>query len=176
MTLFMALLLSMTPMGPDENPQDAFWKALNAMCGMNFKGEITININPSSADFEGLPRAEFRKCEENRIEIAFHIGTDRSRTWILTRSPQGIRLKHDHRHEDGTPHRVTNYGGDTKNSGQADRQEFYVDDYTIRLVAGTSKNIWVMDVKPGHIFGYELYKGDQTPVFRVEFDLRRPIR
>src|SRR3546814_4385617 len=50
-----------------------------------------------------------RHCTNDRIEIPFHIdglgpngGWDRSRTWIVSRTGAGLRLKHDHRHADGT--------------------------------------------------------------------------
>src|SRR3546814_10383398 len=75
-----------------------------------------------------------RHCTNDRIEIPFHIdglgpngGWDRSRTWIVSRTGAGLRLKHDHRHADGTPHAVTLYGGDTADAGTAARQTFPVD-------------------------------------------------
>ena len=41
------------------------------------------------------------------------VGEDRSRTWIVSVLSDGrLRLKHDHRHEDGEPDAITMYGGD----------------------------------------------------------------
>src|SRR3546814_11713169 len=75
-----------------------------------------------------------RHSTNDGIEIPFHIdglgpngGWDRSRTWIVSRTGAGLRLKHDHRHADGTPHAVTLYGGDTADAGTAARQNFPVD-------------------------------------------------
>src|SRR3546814_1248966 len=72
-----------------------------------------------------------RHSTNDGIEIPFHIdglgpngGWDRSRTWIVSRTGAGLRLKHDHRHADGTPHAVTLYGGDTADAGTAARQTF----------------------------------------------------
>ena len=64
-----------------------------------------------------------RQCSDREIRIPFHVGENRSRTWVVTRTPQGLRLKHDHRHEDGTEDRVTQYGGDTRMTADAPRLE-----------------------------------------------------
>jgi hypothetical protein len=52
---------------------------------------------------------------------------DRSRTWVITRTATGLRLKHDYRHTDGTPDALTMYGGDTVGPGTAQRQSFPAD-------------------------------------------------
>ena len=158
---------------PGKTPQDQFWASLQTLCGKNYLGEVQVNT--SSTKMEGQPRIEVKNCEARRMEIAFHMGEDRSRTWILTRTGSGLRLKHDHRHEDGTPDKITNYGGDTYEIGQAGRQEFDVDDFTVKLVAGTDKNIWVFEIKPGQSLAYELYKGKVKPVFRVAFNLGKAV-
>ncbi|MDJ0841330.1 MAG: hypothetical protein QNK37_32770 [Acidobacteriota bacterium] len=158
---------------PGKTPQDLFWTSLQGLCGKNFHGRVEINT--SSTQMDGLPRIEVKNCEKRRMEIAFHVGEDRSRTWILTRTSSGLRLKHDHRHEDGTPDKITDYGGDTYEIGQPTRQEFDVDDYTVKLVPGTDKNVWVMELFEGKSFAYELYKGKTTPVFRVVFDLSTEV-
>ena len=55
------------------------------------------------------------------LRVPFHVG-DNLRTWILTRTDSGLRLKHDHRHEDGSDDPVTMYGSDTATPGTAARQ------------------------------------------------------
>jgi hypothetical protein len=55
-----------------------------------------------------------RTCSENALRIPFHVGDDHSRTWVITRTENGLRLKHDHRHEDGSEDAVTQYGGDSR--------------------------------------------------------------
>ena len=47
------------------------------------------------------------------------VGEDRSRTWILTLSEKGLLFKHDHRHPDGTPDKITMYGGWAAEGGTA---------------------------------------------------------
>jgi hypothetical protein len=63
-----------------------------------------------------------RRCEEDEIQIPLHVGENRSRTWIITRTDTGLRLKHDHRHPDGSEEEQTQYGGDTEDSGTATEQ------------------------------------------------------
>ncbi|CAM2009279.1 hypothetical protein [Acanthopleuribacter pedis] len=152
----------------ETNAQDQFWNALQARCGQSFKGEIALN--KSTHQLAGTLEIKVHKCSPKRIEIPFAIGDDRSRTWILTRTQTGLRLKHEHRMPDGSLDKVTDYGGDTKDPGQANRQSFVVDAYTRDLVQGTDQNIWVFEIKDGTL-AYELYKGDASPVFRAEFAL-----
>ena len=121
-----------------------------------------------------------RGCQSpaTRIEIPFHVGDDRSRTWILTRTATGLRLKHDHRHEDGTPDATTMYGGDTASPGSATRQEFPVDAESIATfrregLNASLQNTWAVEIHPT-MFAYELSRPGGR-LFRVEFDLTRPV-
>jgi hypothetical protein len=89
-----------------------------------------------------------------------------------------VRLKHDHRHEDGTPDAVTMYGGDTAAVGTSTRQEFPVDAESIALfetqgLTASVTNIWAMEIEPGARFVYELARPGR--LFRVEFDLTTPV-
>jgi hypothetical protein len=120
-----------------------------------------------------------RECKEGEIKIPFHVGDDRSRTWIVTRTATGLRLKHDHRHEDGSHDTVTMYGGDTSTPGTAARQEFPVDAESIELFErGGNKesqsNTWAMEIEPRQRFLYELSRPGGR-LFQVEFDLRTPV-
>ena len=122
-----------------------------------------------------------RGCQtpERELRVPFHVGEDRSRTWVLTRVGDGLRLKHDHRHADGSPDAVTLYGGDTREAGSAARQAFPVDAESVAMfertgLAGSVRNTWAMEVEPGRRFVYELSRPDGR-LFRVEFDLSQPI-
>jgi len=55
-------------------------------------------------------------------------------------------LRHDHRHADGTPDRVTMYGGMAQPGGTARSQAFLSDAYTARLVPGADTNLWTVTV------------------------------
>ena len=164
-------------------PADAFMAALARHCGQAFAGRIVAN-EPASAQpdaFEGKPLVmHVRGCDAPTMQllVPFHVGDDRSRTWVLTRTPAGLRLKHDHRHADGTTDVLHWYGGDTANAGTAERQAFPVDAESIALfnandAAVSTTNVWAMEVHPARMFAYELRRPNRH--FRVEFDLTRPL-
>lgn len=164
-----------------ETPANAFFQDLRALCGRAFAGRIVADTpTPTGNDpFVGKPLVmHVRQCSADEIRIPFHVGDDRSRTWVLTRSAGGLRLKHDHRHADGTPDATTMYGGDTASAGSTERQEFPVDAesqamFTREGRTVSNTNTWAMEVHPGRSFVYELARPGR--LFRVEFDLTRPI-
>ena len=168
-----------TPVAPQ--PADAFMARLQSLCGKAYEGRVVTN-DPADAAFAGKPLVmHVRECRPGEVRIPFHVGDDRSRTWIVTRTAAGLRLKHDHRHQDGSPDELTMYGGDTATPGTASRQEFPVDAESIALFTRTNRsvsntNVWAMEVHPA-TFAYELRR---PPIpggrfFRVEFDLTRPV-
>jgi hypothetical protein len=88
-------------------PQEAFWSRLHSLCGQAFAGRV-IDPQPQDATFAGEALVmQVRDCGEREIRIPFQVGANRSRTWVLTRTPEGLRLKHEHRHPDGSEDRVT---------------------------------------------------------------------
>lgn len=167
---------------PDMAPADAFMAHIVAHCGQAFAGRIVAN-HPGVDDdpFEGESLVmHVRECHPDEVEIQFHVGDDHSRTWVLTRTEAGLRLKHDHRHEDGSEDEVTMYGGDTATPGTAARQEFPVDDFSVELfrrvgLAASVSNVWAMEIEPGERFLYELSRTAEDRLFRVEFDLTTPV-
>jgi len=74
------------------------------------------------------------------------VGENKSRTWIITKSPEGLLLKHDHRHKDGTPDEVTMYGGWANDSGSNSSQFFAADAFTAKLIPAASTNVWNMEL------------------------------
>ena len=95
-----------------------------------------------------------RECTPGEIRVPFHVGEDRSRTWVITRTDDGLRLKHDHRHEDGSPDVLTLYGGDTTTPGTATRQEFPADAESKALferqgLKASVANVWAIEIVPG---------------------------
>jgi len=115
------------------------------------------------------------KVSESEIRIPFHIGENHSRTWVITRTNNGLRLKHDHRYKDGSDDKVTQYGGDTFAEGTPIRQEFSADKYTAELLPKSGKNIWAMEIELDNRFIYELRREHEDRFFRVEFDLTTPV-
>jgi hypothetical protein len=169
---------------PDAAPADAFLAALASHCGEAFAGRIVANepASPEPDAFEGKDLVmHVRGCDDptRGLRIPFHVGDDHSRTWVLTRTDDGLRLKHDHRHEDGSPDEQTMYGGETATAGTAVRQEFPVDAESIELFGRTgadvsTTNTWAMEIEPGSRFLYELSRPGGR-MFQVEFDLTTPV-
>lgn len=157
-------------------PQDEFWQKLHALGSLAFEGRVIEGTAPGDAAFrEQRLVMHVRACGENEIRIPFHVGENRSRTWVLTRTPAGLRLKHDHRHEDGAEDKVTQYGGDTTGAGTTDTQEFPADEFTKERIPAAKTNIWTMRVEPGRAFIYALRREAEGRRFKVEFDLTRPV-
>lgn len=164
-------------------PVDVFMTNIAAHCGKAYEGKIIANEpKPTTPDaFEGKRLVmHVRGCDtpKQRLEVPFHVGDDNSRTWILTRLDDGLRLKHDHRHEDGSSDDMTMYGGDSKTAGTAERQEFPVDAESIAMfkkggLSASVENTWAMEIHP-QTFVYELSRPNGR-LFKVEFDLTKPV-
>ena len=161
-----------------ERPAPVFAN-LSGLCGRAFEGRITSPPVPADASFAGQRLVmHVRECSADTIRIPLHVGDDRSRTWVVTRTPAGYRLKHDHRHSDGSEDKVTQYGGDSVSPAVATRQEFPADAFTKALLlregnAAGVANVWAVEVHTGRMFAYELRRPGRF--FRVEFDLARPV-
>jgi hypothetical protein len=165
-------------------PADAFLASLAQHCGKAYAGRITANQPASTTPdpFEGKALVmHVRGCDAptQEIRVPFHVGDDHSRTWVLTRTASGLRLKHDHRHEDGSPDPVTMYGGDTAEAGTAQRQAFPVDTESVAMfqregLSASVTNTWAMELVPAKTFVYELSRPNGR-LFRVEFDLATPV-
>lgn len=187
-------LLSACATTPAPSPPAGFWQALESHCGKAYAGRLVSNEAPDAAMRGAAMAMHVRECSPTRIAVPFHVqradGTwDRSRTWLITRSGSdgqgGFRLKHDHRHEDGTSDELTMYGGVTATPGTARAQDFPVDAESIALFRRTGRdvsvtNIWRVEVDPAGApdgrFAYQLTRtGANARLFRVEFDLAGPI-
>jgi hypothetical protein len=160
-------------------PQDRFFSSLAALCGKAFEGRIASPPVEADASFSGKSLLmHVRSCSADDFRIPFHVGDNRSRTWVVTRTSSGLRLKHDHRHEDGSEDKLTQYGGDTLNTGTAIRQEFPADQFSKDMFVAQNSaqsvpNVWAMEVHPKRMFAYELRRPGRF--FRVEFDLTKPV-
>ncbi|WP_252259667.1 hypothetical protein [Erythrobacter aurantius] len=185
----------------DASPQDEFWAALSSHCGKAYAGAL-VSDDAADADMAGAEMVmAVAECSDDRIAVPFHIrqadGTwDRSRTWLITRNDAGgLRLKHDHRHEDGESDAVTMYGGDTAQSidggdtGTARAQSFPVDAESVAMferegLTASVTNVWTVEVDPagteGGVYAYQLKRtvesgAPEDRLFRVEFDLGEEV-
>lgn len=159
------------------DPADAFFTRLKTTCGKTFAGRLVTN-DPADSAFAGRPLvARGVGCTDSEIRIAFDVGEDRSRTWIVTRTPTGLRLKHRHLLKDGSVDPVSNYGGDTTASGSLGRQEFPADAESKAMFVREKRevsltNVWAFEIEPKRTLTYELSRPGR--LFRVTFDLNTP--
>jgi hypothetical protein len=177
--LLVTLGLSACVYAPETStPADQFFQRVSTLCGKSFAGKM-IAGNESDASFATADlQAHARECSDREIRIAFDVGEDRSRTWIITRTGSGLRLKHRHMLKDGTEDPVSQYGGDTAVAGTAARQEFPVDEFSKAMFTKEGRsvsntNIWAFEVEPGQLLVYELARPGR--LFRVSFDLSKPL-
>ena len=146
---------------------------LLSLCGKTLEGRIVSPPVAADADFVGKRLImHVRDCSPTEFRIPFQVGEDRSRTWVISRTPSGLQLKHDHRHEDGTEDELSQYGGETVQPGTAQRQEFPADQFSKELftrenIPASTANTWALEVQPTGFFAYELRRPDRF--FRVEF-------
>ncbi len=178
--------------------RDSYWTEISQLCGQTLYGKMVSN-EAVDADMAGRPmRMTVASCSDTEIRIPFHVGPlqvggkwDTSRTWVLRKTAKGIQLKHDHRHEDGTPDAVTNYGGESvrgaycATAASAGTIDFPVDAESIAnfRANGLDKsvtNVWSIGVKgdgcprsvsdDGPKFEYILKRtGENSRYFKVEF-------
>ena len=151
-----------------------FLDAMQPLCGKAFEGRLVEGTEASDkAIGEQKLVMHVRSCSMAELRIPFHVGENRSRTWLVTQTANGYRLKHDHRHEDGSEDRITQYGGDTRAGDDDLSLDFYADAHTATLIPTAATNVWTMTIDPGKTFTYALRRANRR--FRVEFDLTKPV-
>ena len=157
-------------------PHEEFWGHLEKLCDGAFEGKV-VEAPPTDTTFSGKRLVmHVRECSANEIRIPFHVGDDRSRTLVITRTPTGLILKHDHRHADGTPDKITQYGGDSRARPPAPtRLRFPADAETIALIPEAKTNVWTLEIEPGKTFVYALHREGTDRRFRIEFDTTRRV-
>jgi hypothetical protein len=158
-----------------DSSQMIFWQELHKLCGKTFEGEIVSAPANDTVFANQRLIMHVRSCEPNVIQIPFFVGSDRSRTWVLTLDDQGILLKHDHRHSDGTPDELTMYGGKTVHFGSANLQVFPADQETVNMLPPALTNVWWIGLSPGEFFTYNLRRVNTDRLFTVRFDLTREV-
>jgi hypothetical protein len=155
---------------------DAFFEQLKQLCGKAFEGKVAVD-HPKSDGFGGRLVMHVRRCDDTELQIPFHVGENRSRTWIIRKTGSGLSLKHDHRHADGHFDAQTMYGGHTLDAGWNNVQSFPADQYSKELfvrseIPQSLSNIWQIFIYPKQ-FSYRLIREGRE--FRVNFDLSKPV-
>ncbi|KQC02676.1 hypothetical protein [Pedobacter sp. Hv1] len=170
--LILLLLVNIAVSAQQKSGAEQFWNNLKQHCGKAYQGEITQGLTD---DFKNKSlMMHVRSCEDGLIKIPFFVGEDKSRTWVLKLKNDRILLKHDHRHKDGTPDQITQYGGLATNSGQESIQIFPADQETLDLLPAAAGNVWWITLTKDS-FTYNLRRIGSDRLFTVKFDLTKPI-
>lgn len=142
--LFALALLAGPATAAEAPPGTALFETLRGLCGATFAGSSVFPTDPKDSFFGKPLVARVASCTADEVRVPFAVGEDRSRTWVFTRTPAGITLKHDHRHADGTPDAQTGYGGPATPAGSALTQNFAADAYTAKLIPAAASNVWTI--------------------------------
>lgn len=153
---------------------------LSELCGQAFQGRVTMGPDDDPWRKAKLVM-HIRDCSENQLKIPLHYDDDRSRIWVVTRDGDGLSLKHDHRHADGSEDEVTQYGGvaQADDGDWGDRDiAFPADEETVKMFTdrGMTRsigNVWHLSLE-GDMFVYRLTRADGSD-FRVGFNLTKPL-
>ena len=157
----------------EADPQKAFFENLKKMCGRRFAGETQFPPDPNHPMAGKKLVMSVDSCSDREIRIPFLVGEDKSRTWIVTLSEKGLLFKHDHRHPDGTPDKITMYGGWAAPGGTSHLQRFPADPDTAKLIPEATTNVWTLEILPEkQQFTYYLERNSQ-PRYRAVFNLKR---
>jgi hypothetical protein len=161
---------------PETETHRAFFQNLTKLCGQRFEGETEFPPDPSHPLAGKKLVMIVESCNEREIRIPFHVGEDKSRTWILTLTDKGLLFKHDHRHADGTPDRITMYGGWAAPNGTPHLQRFPADTETAKLIPEATTNVWTLQIIPDkQQFTYYLERNNEAR-YKARFNLKAPSK
>jgi hypothetical protein len=157
-----------------SDEQEQFWKNIQELCGNAYEGTLA-DATPfyHSFDAERLV-IHVRNCTDSLTHISLHLDDNHSRNLLLTKETGTLRLKHDHRNEDGTEEEITQYGGDAPKPGLEHRQIFMADEHTAEILPDRFDNFWFMDIMDEETFAYGVHWPKHGNSIRMEFDISEP--
>ncbi|GHB30832.1 hypothetical protein [Mongoliitalea lutea] len=167
-------LFATTVWAQDKPANEKFLDHLRKHCGKSFEGELVTPVGPND-QFAGKRLVmHVVDCGDDFVHIPFFVGDDKSRTWVITKEGDRLKLKHDHRHEDGSEDEVTQYGGLTSNTGMENIQFFPADQETTDLIPYAANNVWWITIDD-NFFTYNLRRIGSERFFSVKFDLTKEV-
>ncbi|UJP66256.1 hypothetical protein [Mongoliitalea daihaiensis] len=173
--LFVFLLfLTSTLLAQEAPANEKFLDHLRKHCGKSYEGELVTPVGPNDPFAGKRLVMHVVACGEDYVHIPFFVGDDKSRTWVITKENDRLKLKHDHRHEDGSEDKVTQYGGLTSNTGMENIQFFPADQETTDLIPYAATNVWWITVDDTS-FTYNLRRMGSDRFFSVKFDLSKEV-
>jgi hypothetical protein len=151
-----------------------FLDALKIYCGKSYAGAVVAGGQAGDGLTGEKLVISFLKCTDTQVSIPFFAGENKSRTWIITVEEGLLRLKHDHRTPEGTPDKITDYGGRASNTGSAVLQIFPADPYTCNLIPYACANVWSIKLENQQLT-YQLRRIGSDREISVVFDLSKEI-
>lgn len=150
-----------------------------ALCGNTYQGKV-VSSDPQDEEWrqQVLTLGPVSCGSANSIAMPLAVGSDTSRTWLITGQGEDLELRHQHLHDDGSPDAVSLYGGKiaapAKLVGAVWQMNFPADQKTIDIFNANDlqvsvTNIWTLEVSES-LLVYELNRENRN--FRAEFDLR----
>ncbi len=172
-SLSIALSLLLVTSMAFAQAEKSFFKELKSRKGKTYYGRAVYmpdTIQPN--DFWGKELSfSIHKGKNSELRMPFNVAENKSRTWVLKKSSSGLELKHDHRHADGKPDSITNYGGLADRSGTELAQSFPADGFTAKLLPAAATNRWTMEFSPDKKKFYYILERNNILRFKAEFKL-----
>lgn len=159
-----------------KTSQDIFFERFKTLEGQRFLGK-EVYIQEGRESWAHLEMEMYvREWKEDVVYIPFRLADNSSRTWTIYRQDDNrLWLRHDHRHEDGTPEDINMYGGFSSDKSDAQQQFFPADDYTCKLISYACENEWILRLKEDlTVFSYILEKSG-VRIIQIDFDLTQPV-
>jgi hypothetical protein len=156
----------------NDDPQLAFWQSLRSLCGQAFEGRLVEASVTDSVALAAPLVLDVWQCYAEELRLAFHVGDDHSRVWLISPTDDGLSIEHALHGPDGEPLPFSGYGGATDSQGTATMQVFRPDDETLADVPSAVGTHWTLEVLPGERITYRLHS-PATGDFRVDFDIVR---
>lgn len=174
------LVVAATMLAATTARADGVFETLQANCGKAFEGQVSRGAADDPWRSARLVM-HVRDCSDTEIRVPLAFNDDRSRIWVITRMDSGLRLKHDHRHEDSSKDTVTWYGGASiaPDGAPGDTEiDFPVDGESVALfkregLTASTVNVWQLSVAGG-MLNYRLMRPGGRD-FMVSFDLTMPV-
>lgn len=151
-----------------------FFNAIRSLkCKTYYGKAIYMPDTTKTNDFWGK-KLSFKviKTSKPEMKLPFNVGENQTRVWVLTKTRGGIRLKHDHRHTDGSPDSITNYGGDSDQKISTRLTQYFpADEFTSNLIPAAKTNRWIMEFSDDKKKFYYILERNKELRFKAEFNL-----
>lgn len=156
-----------------------FWNALLDHCDRAYAGRVE-DAEPADLPWHGETLVmHVRRCTPAQIDIAISVGENRSQTWQLIRTAQGLSMRHDLRFPDGTATALSGWRGDAQADADPKRLRFVPDAAARALFEDHSRedlleSEWTLELDPERGLSYAIQTAKQRYRIVFSFDARLP--